>query len=72
MTARYAWIALAAAAAFGLAACETDEYSPASAGVPASTSPTTPGSSTGTPPGSDANVKGAGSAGSTVTPPPAE
>jgi hypothetical protein len=72
MNARYAWIALAAAGAFALAACETDNYAPASAGEPAAaSSPYTSGSTTGTPSGSDKNVRGNATAGSAPAPPAA-
>jgi hypothetical protein len=75
MNTRHAWIAVAAAGAFGLAACETNSYAPASvdtaAAPPPATSPYTPGSTTGTPPGSDSNLQGAGSAGTAPAPPAA-
>jgi hypothetical protein len=41
MTAHYACIALAAAGAFGLTACESDNVSPASSGTAAAGAPTT-------------------------------
>jgi hypothetical protein len=54
MTARYAWIALAAAGAFGLAACKSDNVAPASSG-PVEAEPATASAPNAAPQGSNSS-----------------